>query len=58
MNHVRPPTDSFINQRVLNIESAKKIYKALRDKHIIDSSWITLRPMFYKDPNGGASEAI
>jgi hypothetical protein len=23
----------------------------LRDKHIINSSWITLRPLFYKDPN-------
>ena len=28
-NHVRPPTDGFTNQRVLNIENAKKIYKAL-----------------------------
>ena len=58
MNHVRPPTDDFTNQRILNIENAKKIYKALRDKYIIDSSWITLCPMFYKDPNGGLSEAI
>ena len=57
MNHVRPPTDGFTNQRVLNIENAKKVYEALRDKHIVDSSWITLRPMFYKDPNGGTSEA-
>ena len=24
MNHVRPPTDGFTNQRVLNIENAKK----------------------------------
>ena len=58
MNRIRPPTDGFTNQRVLNIENAKKVYKALRDKHIVDSSWITLRPMFYKDPNGGSSEAI
>ena len=58
MNHVRPPTDGFINLRVLNIENAKKIYKTLRDKHIVDSSWIILRPMCYKDPNEGASEAI
>ena len=58
MNHVRHPTDGFTNQRVLNIENAKKIYKALWDKHIIDFSWITLRLMFYKDPNGGSREAI
>ena len=57
MNHVRPPTDGFTNQRVLNIENAKKIYKALRDKHIVDSSWITLRPMFFNDPNGSTSES-
>ena len=57
MNHVRPPTDGFTNQHVLNIENAKKVYKALRDKHIVDSSWIILRSMFYKDPNGGTSEA-
>ena len=25
MNHVRPPTDGFTNQRVLNIENAKKV---------------------------------
>ena len=48
MNHVRPPTDGFTNQRVLNIENAKKVYKALPDKYIVESSWFTLRPMFIK----------
>ena len=43
VNHVRPPTDSFTNQLVSNIENAKKIYKSLRDEHIINYSWITLR---------------
>ena len=28
MNHVRPLTDGFTNQRVLNIKDAEKIYKA------------------------------
>ena len=37
MNHVKPPTDGFTNQHVLNIENAIKIYKALRYKHIVDS---------------------
>ena len=41
MNSIRPPTNGFTNQRVLNIRNAKKIYKALRKKHIVDSSWIT-----------------
>ena len=57
MNHVRPTTDGFTNQHVLNIENAKKMYKALRDKHIVDSSWITLRPMYFNDPNGSTSES-
>ena len=56
MSHVRPPTDGFTNQRVLNIENAKKVYKTLRKKHIVVSSWITFHPMFYKDPNGGTRE--
>ena len=29
MNHVRPPTDGFTNQRVLNIENAKKSLQGL-----------------------------
>ena len=57
MNQVKPPIDDFTNQRVLDIENAKKIYKVLRNKDIVDSSWIILHPMFYKDPNGGTSEA-
>ena len=32
------------------------MYKALRYKHIIDSSWIELRIMFYKELNGGTSK--
>ena len=39
-NHVKPLTDGFTNQRVLNIEDATKMYKALQGKHIVDSSWI------------------
>ena len=57
MNHVRPLFDGFTNQRNLNIKDVEKIYKAWRDKHIVDSSWITLRPIFYKDSNGGIREA-
>ena len=56
MNHVRAPTDGFTNQRVLNVENAKKIYKALRDRHNVDSSLITLRPMFYSDPIGNLND--
>lgn len=55
MNHIRPPIHGFTSQRVLNIEQIK-IYKALRDKYIVDSSRITLRPIFYKNPNEGTSE--
>ena len=28
MNHLRPPTNGFTEQRVLNIENAIKVYKA------------------------------
>ena len=38
MNHVRPLTDGFINQRVFNIENEKKINKALQDKYIINAT--------------------
>ena len=57
MNHIKSLTDGFTNQRVFNIEFTNKIYKALQDKHLVDSSWITLRPMFYKDQNEDISEA-
>ena len=43
-NHGRPPTDGFINQRVLSIENAQNVYKAFRDNHIVDSSCMTLCP--------------
>lgn len=57
MNHIRPRTDDFTNQHVLNIESVKeRKNKALRDKHIVDSYWITLHLIFYKDSNEGTNK--
>ena len=38
MNHVKPLSDDFTNHRIFDIENGKNIYKALRDKYIVDSS--------------------
>lgn len=46
VKHVRALTNGFTNQSILNLENANKIYKALRKRHNVDSSW-TLHGLQY-----------
>jgi hypothetical protein len=52
INHISLPID------VLNVENANFFYKALLDTHIVTFSWLILRLVFYKDPNGSANKKL
>ena len=57
-DHVRTPTNGYTNQRVLNMKNAEKVYNALRSRQLVENHWITLRPMYYKDPSSNAEAEI
>jgi hypothetical protein len=47
---VRPPSDPFTNQRILNIQNAENVYQRMKSFQVLEMHMLTLRPMEYVAP--------